>query len=108
MAETGPIYGVELIDDLPLGTGMMRQAMPSRDDLERVMERNQRTVAGYEVLLAHYKELLSLARAYEEWEGDLILNGDWSGNYVTMTQAQHDRMLELQAMRNAAIAKVTI
>lgn len=55
--EKGLIYGVELIEDLPLGTGPMKQAMPSRDDLERVMERNQRTVAGYEVLLAHYQDL---------------------------------------------------
>jgi hypothetical protein len=104
--EKGPIYGVELIDTLPLGTGPMLQQMPCRDDLERVAERSQRTVAGYEVLLAHYRELLSLARGYEEWEGDLILNGDWSGSYVRMTQAQHDRMLELQAQRNAAIRKV--
>jgi hypothetical protein len=55
MAEKGPIYGVELIDSLPLGTSMMRQAMPSRDDLMAVLEVSQRAVAGYEVLLDHWR-----------------------------------------------------
>jgi hypothetical protein len=54
--EEGPIYGVPLIDSLPLGEGAMLQAMPTRRDLERVAEMSQRTVAGYEVLLAHYRE----------------------------------------------------
>ena len=55
--ETGPIYGVELIDTLPLDGGMMRQQLPSRDDLERVAKISERTVAGYEVLLEHYRRL---------------------------------------------------
>jgi hypothetical protein len=56
--ETGPVYGVELIDSLPLGG--MTQQMPSRDDLEGVKDyrQGQRVVAGYEVLLAHYKSIL--------------------------------------------------
>lgn len=56
--ETGPVYGVPLIDTLPLGTGGMLQQMPSRHDLEECQKRHQRVVAGYEVLLAHYLELL--------------------------------------------------
>lgn len=56
MVEKGPIYGVELIDTLPLGkAGGMLQAMPNRDDLRGV--RCARVAAGYEVLLAHYLEL---------------------------------------------------
>lgn len=50
----GPVYGVELIRDLPLGSGGMRQAMPSRQDLKQVREFNERTAAGYEILLQHY------------------------------------------------------
>lgn len=46
----GPIYGVPLIDELPLSGGMF-QAMPSRDDLIQVKKISQRTVAGYEVLM---------------------------------------------------------
>lgn len=46
----GPIYGVPLIDELPLSGGMF-QAMPSRDDLLQVKKISQRTVAGYEVSL---------------------------------------------------------
>lgn len=59
MAEKGPIYGVELIDSLPFGVGPMRQAMPSRDDLKMVAKVNERTVAGYEILLDHYRFALA-------------------------------------------------
>lgn len=52
--DSGPIYGVRLIRDLPIGTGGMLQAMPSRNDLEQVKTISERTVAGYEVLLSHY------------------------------------------------------
>ena len=63
MSEKGPIYGVELIDVLPVGSGSMRQAMPSRMDLNRVLKVNQRTVAGYEVLLASWRHLLAASKA---------------------------------------------
>lgn len=53
--EKGPCYGVDLIDTLPLGNGTMTQAMPSRADLDKVREISERTVAGYEVLLDHYR-----------------------------------------------------
>jgi hypothetical protein len=55
--EYGPLYGTELIETLPIGTGPMVQAMPSLADLEQVKRSNQRVVAGYEVLLAHYRDL---------------------------------------------------
>ena len=58
MNETGPIYGVELIKSLPLGGGSMKQAMPSRADLEQVRKISERTAAGYEVLLDHYQSIL--------------------------------------------------
>ena len=54
--ERGPIYSVELIDSLPIGTGSMRQAMPSRDDLNQVVMVNLRAAAGYEVLLDHWRD----------------------------------------------------
>ncbi len=59
--ELGPIYGVELLDSLPLGGGMT-QALPSRSDLEgiRNWRQGQRVVAGYEVLLAHYRRLRAI------------------------------------------------
>ena len=58
--EIGPIYAVELIDDLPLGYDRpngMRQAMPSRADLDGVRNCgcSGRVVAGYEVLLSHWR-----------------------------------------------------
>jgi len=61
MSELGPLYGVELIDDLPLRPGKeggMRQQMPSCSDLQGVKNyrQGQRVVAGYEVLLNHWRE----------------------------------------------------
>lgn len=56
--ETGPVYNVELIDDLPLNykePDGMRQVMPSRADLEGVESCRARVVAGYEVLLSHWR-----------------------------------------------------
>ena len=60
-------------------------------------------------LIAAATELFDLAKAYNEWEADIILNGDWGTDgmdpYPRLTESQYDRMLELQAMRNAAIHK---
>ena len=64
--EVGPIYGVELIESLPLDGGSMEQAMPSRRDLDDVFKRSQRTVAGYEVLLEHYRRAMAELDAVKE------------------------------------------
>ena len=56
--ERGPIYGVTLIDSLPLNESGWKQQMPGRQDLLDAMQatKSSRVVAGFEVLLAHYKE----------------------------------------------------
>ena len=72
MNEKGPIYGVDLIDSLPLsypddGNGM-RYAMPSRSTLLGVKDhkQGQRVVAGYEVLLNHWRaQTLEIERLQE-------------------------------------------
>lgn len=52
----GPVYGVALIDSVPLPGGSMKQAVPTRDELCVVMERvGTRTVGALEVLLDYYK-----------------------------------------------------
>jgi hypothetical protein len=62
--EFGPIYGVELLVSLPLDGGMS-QALPSRKDLDDVrrtkINGNDRVVAGYEVLLEHYRRMSAAA-----------------------------------------------
>ena len=55
-SESGPVYGVRLIKSLPLGSGGMVQAMPSKGDLEQVRKVNERVVAGFEVLTDHYRK----------------------------------------------------
>lgn len=57
----GPVYGVELIDSLPIrptiNCGML-QAMPNSVDLKRAhMGDHTRLANGYEVLLIHYHDL---------------------------------------------------
>ena len=59
MSELGPVYGVELIDTLPMNYGQtkgMLQAMPSAADLKSTMGKCTRVAAGYEVLLNHWRE----------------------------------------------------
>ena len=60
MNDVGPIYGVLLIDTLPLDGGI-KQSMPSRRDLDDLRDTHingrDRIVAGYEVLLEHYLRL---------------------------------------------------
>ena len=56
--EHGPTYGVALIESLPLKGGFT-QAMPSRGDLVRAVESgHERLADAYEVLLAHYHDLM--------------------------------------------------
>jgi len=62
LTERGPVYGVLLIDTLPIGSGMLQQ-MPSRYDLEMCRKRSERVVAGYEVLLSHYLEAVEKLKA---------------------------------------------
>lgn len=57
--EFGPIYGVQLINSLPADGGGMIQAMPTRADLESIRHISGRVVAGFEVLLFHYRQLLA-------------------------------------------------
>ena len=49
----GPIYGVLLPDDLPFGNGGWKQAVPRRDELNKVRKKvGERTVAALEVALS--------------------------------------------------------
>jgi len=50
-------------------------------------------------------EMIAVLRAYEQWEADLILSGDWRDAMPRLTQPLYDRMLEIQAKRNAILAK---
>ena len=70
--DSGPVYGVRLIDTLPLGSGAMLQAMPSRQDLIDARSMSERTVAGYEVLLSHYRELLIYKEAMDSMAAQMI------------------------------------
>ena len=72
----GPIYGVQLLDSLPLD-GRMRQALPDADDLVRVRNMSERTAAGYEVLLEHYRRLQTIVdRLPKTADGVIVLPGD--------------------------------
>lgn len=49
-------------------------------------------------------EAIAALRAYERWEADLIMeDNSWVGGLPRLTQNLYDRMIELQAMRNAVL-----
>lgn len=61
-------------------------------------------------LIAAAPELLAVAQRYEAWEANLVLHGRWEATgdgLPTLTEDLYDEMMELQALRNAAIAKAT-
>ena len=67
MADETPLYGVKMLtESLPLNESVgMRQALPSRDDLDAALdEDHERLVAGYEVLLAHYQDAIADANRW--------------------------------------------
>lgn len=78
----------------------LRNAAPA---LITAIEARDATIA---LLSAQVEEGRNVLSAYEAWEADLIINGDWSGEFVRMNHAQHERMLEIQGMRNAVLAKL--
>jgi hypothetical protein len=51
------------------------------------------------------QESLALLTAYEKWEGQLILHGDWNtrDGLPKFTQELYDSFMELQARRNLLI-----
>ena len=61
--------------------------------------------------IAALPDLIALALAYEQWEADLILCDEcWHGlgrpSEPQLTTELWDRLLEIQTMRNKAIAKI--
>lgn len=66
-------------------------------------------------LLAEVTRLRSQAREvervravledYEAWEADVILAADWSESTPRVTQAQWDRLVEIQARRNVVLGR---
>ena len=54
----GPIYGVDLPAELPLGANGWTQVVPRRDELEQVRKKvGDRTVAALEIALKHCASL---------------------------------------------------
>lgn len=63
---------------------------------------------GIAVMAAVRDRLLGVAKAYEDWEGDVILNADWGGpvgeyEVPRLSRAQWDHLVEIQALRNVAV-----
>lgn len=57
-------------------------------------------------LIAAAPEMQEVLEGYEKWEADLILtNKVWVGGNPVIIDELYDKMIELQTMRNAALAK---
>lgn len=58
------------------------------------------------VLMGAAPDLLAVLLAYEQWEASLILDDNsWRNGLPMLTQAQYNRLIEIQQMRNAAKRK---
>lgn len=77
----GPVYGVPLLDTLPLCGGMLQQ-MPSVAELADVRQTHERVVAAYEVLTNAYREEQNKVAVLKSLLADVIA-GRWS---VTVIQ----------------------
>ena len=71
----GPIYGAELFREMPLG-GMI-QEMPKREELQKVKQVSERTVAAYEVLTSHYREKCNEVERLK-FAIRRVIDGEWS------------------------------
>ena len=81
------------------GNSAVKITEPFYKDGAGVAEANAR-------LIAAAPDLLEVAKAYEQWEASLIMEDEsWRNGLPTLTQAQYDRLMEIQTMRNKAIAK---
>ena len=49
------------------------------------------------------RQAIEAVRAWQEWEADIIMNGDWSNSMPRLTQSQYDRMIEMQEPRRAVL-----
>lgn len=82
--ETEAMCNVALVASLPIGSGSTQQAMPNHDDLFKVRNVSERTVAGYEVLLATYdgvnKQYTKSQERVQVLEAMLrrVVAGNWS------------------------------
>ena len=64
------------------------------------------TITAYRVRLPAddlLRQAIEALRAWQEWEADIIMNGDWSNSMPRLTQSQYDRMIELQEPRRAVL-----
>jgi hypothetical protein len=93
MTDYGPIYGVELLASLPLDGGPMKQALPSRRDLDDVLRSgiagDNRVVAGFEVLTEHYRRAVAeVERLRGFMEAVASMPGrDWIGGQMALADA---------------------
>ena len=68
----GPIHGVDLPAELPLGANGWMQVVPRRDELEQVRRKvGDRTVAALEVALIHVSLLVRRVAELTEKSNDL-------------------------------------
>lgn len=57
-------------------------------------------------LIAAAPDMYEILNLYEEWEADLILDSQaWQDNYPRFTKRLYDKWMEIQAKRNAVLAK---
>lgn len=97
--EKGPIYGVELLETLPLGPGGFRQQMASLDDLKAIAKKHPRIVAAYEILTASFQGMLAERNEAREAAKECWLSVSCATVHHRK-QEQHTGSSECIAMQN--------
>lgn len=95
----GSLDGSGTFDSAGL-SGAVAYASEALKSTEAISIPSPRKVVAADPLRAQLVEVL---KGYEAWEGDIVLNGDWSDDFPKLTEPQYDRLMELQAMRNSAL-----
>lgn len=81
-SETGPVYGVQLLESVPIGLTSFYQRCPNRKELEEVKKISEPTVAAFEVLTGHYYRHLHEIAATPPWLPDLIKALGWQSGTI--------------------------
>jgi hypothetical protein len=81
---------------------------PVFDYLSREHRSDEPVVNANARLIAAAPDLLAVVEAYDAWEAKLLLDsGAWGNSLPRFTQELYDQWMELNAIRNAALAKAT-
>lgn len=75
--------------------------------LAEAMHEGERYNGMHQIAVLEIERLRGVLEAYQQWEADIILeNRCWPDHRICLTPELFDRMIQLQTMRNEALARL--